>query len=356
MDYTSENIEKIRAIIDAKKKDFSINKDSFILYQINITIEEVKEPEIRDLILQPEFTYEKMQYLRLAYVEKIPLDILKRMSELDDIDMKFEKEKYLRRKYYLEKESTQSESKDGDHPLLIKTIEVTIDQVHMQLEENRKITQFLMDTVLDKKAKIISLKKELEVLKKQLCQTTQKPFILLSHQLEQEQNMVPDSNQAEDSESGSSKVQFKEKSEDVPKLKSSNRKNEGVIDTKPIIKRGFFKKSKKNEIVVNEKDELLDLLSSFDVEQIRIITSAYEAGLSLSEIRRFAKEGYSADKMYEIRQVLLKMKGLTDRVQENDKQNNEKHLEEDGKIYIKATDEIINQESIQDENCFLLEE
>lgn len=69
----------------------------------------------------------------------------------------------------------------------------------------------------------------------------------------------------------------------------------------------FFKK------LLPAKDDyavLLKLYERLSMEQMEVVVSGYEQGLSLAEIKKYAKEKYSAEKMEKMKELLLKNKNV----------------------------------------------
>lgn len=271
--------EQIRSFIEDKKEG-GIKEENFILYQISIALTEIKDPDIISIILQPEFTYEKVEMLRIAFKEGYPKDLLVKMSESEPDAIKYIKDNFLREKYYEEHHNTNPEDSDITASFLLKTIEVTTDQVKLQLEENHHIVQFLMDNITEKN-------KQIELLKKGVHVQEQKP--------DEKSDIIVN----EPTVKPSSPVTIQSSTTYDPSISMKQKK--GFLDH-------FLKKTNK-PATLSDNDKLLDLIcdSTFNADQIKVITESFQEGLSIEQIMRFAKPTNTVSKMEQIREVLYRI-------------------------------------------------
>ena len=273
--------EQIRSFIEDKKEG-GIKEENFILYQISIALKEIKDPDIISIILQPEFTYEKVELLRIAFKEGYPKDLLIKMSESDPDTIEYLKDNYLREKYYEEHHNTNPEDSDITASFLLKTIEVTTDQVKLQLEENHHIVQFLMDNITEKNKQIEQLKKEVYAQEPEV-----KPEKKISNVVDEPPvNPCP-----------SAAIQSSSYDQSTSKAKK-----------KKSFLENFFKKPT-NQATLSDNDKLLDLIcdSNFNADQIKVITKSFEEGLTIDQIMRFANPSNAVSKMEQIREVLYRI-------------------------------------------------
>lgn len=292
--------EQIRSFIEDKKEG-GIKEENFILYQISIALKEIKDPDIISIILQPEFTYEKVELLRIAFKEGYPKDLLTKMSESDPDTIKYMKDNYLREKYYEEHHNTNPEDSDITASFLLKTIEVTTDQVKLQLEENHHIVQFLMDNITEKNKQIEQLKKEVYVQEPDYMKPEKKNSILVD---EPPVNPYP-----------SASIQSSSYDQPISKAKKKKRFLEH-----------FFQKTN-SLATLSDNDKLLDLIcdSNFNADQIKVITKSYEEGLTIEQIMRFANPSNAVSKMEQIRDVLYRIH-LPEKVIKNNPESSTKNI------------------------------
>lgn len=273
--------EQIRSFIEDKKEG-GIKEENFILYQISIALKEIKDPDIISIILQPEFTYEKVELLRIAFKEGYPKDLLIKMSESDLGTIEYLKDNYLREKYYEEHHNTNPEDSDITASFLLKTIEVTTDQVKLQLEENHHIVQFLMDNITEKNKQIEQLKKEVYAQEPEV-----KPEKKISNIMDEPPvNPFPP-------------VAMQSSSYDQSTSKAKEKKS--------FLK--HFLKKPTSLATPSDNDKLLDLIcdTNFNADQIKVITKSFDEGLTIDQIMRFANPSNAVSKMEQIREVLYRI-------------------------------------------------
>lgn len=84
----------------------------------------------------------------------------------------------------------------------------------------------------------------------------------------------------------------------------------GLVEGIRVVKQGFMKKifQRRTRNDAPEK-ELIILIERLDDEQIEEVLQGYEQGLSMEEIKRYAKPGLSLRQMQEIKKLLLRSKG-----------------------------------------------
>lgn len=267
-------------------------------------------------ILQEGFSLKQRDIIRVALEEGIRTDRIK--DALCDPLLSVEN------MVNMKKELLQSVSENGYQTnVAIESLKLLAAQIENQMNENRMMGEFLRETVeKENRREIEMLKKQLEDLKKekQLPNKEDTPKRVITPLVQAEKPKIL-------------KLPGKEpcKEKDKPEVPKQTFKD-------------LFSNLKKKK--PQKEKSILDILCNVDftAEQMREISAGYDAGLSMEDISKYAKKEISAEKMRELRKLILTIKNQANCVEKQQKQEQKEIKPIDIPVESNTNEDVYNEE------------
>lgn len=289
--YTKEDV--IECIENCKKKGI---QDQWRLFLIQVGMRADVNPGVIDAVSRPELSEEQMQRILGLAVNGYPeAEILKLCSDPEHIPGHIER--YYKKLYGADRQRIYQEIFDNFQVQWQKNF----DQLLKQTNILSNMLQFM--------------KSQLE-LKEREVQEVREQIISLQNQLNDEQTRlrVLEEEKAVWSEQQKKEQEayriLPEEEETVDEYDFEGVPETGLVEDIRVVKQGFMKKIFQRRTRNNAPEkELITLIERLDDEQIEEVLQGYEQGLSMEEIKRYAKPGLSLRQMREIKKLLLRSKG-----------------------------------------------
>lgn len=285
--YTKEDV--IECIENCKKKGI---QDQWRLFLIQVGMRADVNPGVIDAVSRPELSEEQMQRILGLAVNGYPeAEILKLCSDPEHIPGYIER--YYKKLYGADRQRIYQEIFDNFQVQWQKNF----DQLLKQTNILSNMLQFMKSQLELKEREVKEASEQMSSLKIQLSQEA-----MQIKALEEEKATWKEQRDTETEEVGEVAVldeeDLTEKYEDYGGLQELSRIKERWKQTDFIKK--FFSG--------NPERKLIMLIECLNDEQIEEVLEGYEQGLTLSEIKLYAKPELSLRKMQEIKKLLLKSK------------------------------------------------
>lgn len=294
--YTKEDM--IEQIENCKKLGI---QDQGRLYQIQSGMRAGVELSVIEAVSKPELSEIQIQRILGLAVNGYPEEEIQKLC-CDPEKIADNIEAYYKNLYGTDRRKVYQEIFDGFQIQWQKNY----DQLLMQTDTLSNMLQFLRVQLELKEREVQEVREQIVALQNQLndgqeqLQVLKAEKAVWSEQQEREKKEVQEAYRI---------IPEEEENEDEYEDSESMPEN-GSAESIRVVKQGFmekiFRKRTKND---DPEKELITLIERLDDEQIEEVLQGYEQGLSMEEIKRYAKPGLSLRQMREIKKLLLRSKG-----------------------------------------------
>lgn len=289
--YTKEDM--IERIEDCKKLGI---QDQGRLYQIQSGMRAGMELSVIEAVSKPELSEIQMQRILGLAVNGYPEEEIKKLCHAPE-KIEDNIEAYYKNLYGTDRRKVYQEIFDSFQIQWQKNF----DQLLKQTDTLSNMLQFLRVQLELKEREVQEVREQIISLQNQLNDEQTRLRVL------EEEKAVWSEQQKKEQEAYRI---LPEEEETVDEYDFEGVPETGLTEDIRVVKQGFMKKIFQRRTRNDDPEkELITLIERLDDEQIEEVLQGYEQGLSMEEIKRYAKPGLSLRQMREIKKLLLRSKG-----------------------------------------------